>query len=100
MGTALITANSPNYSVSTLYVSYLNGLRSSFPVSYLPPVSLFPHYQDAYSVMTLISPELLLTPADYFNSYHARSFANVKVASCLGPMNVLDSLLILLPTEN
>jgi len=63
-------------------------------------VSLFSHYHDAYSVTMLISPELLLTPADYLNSYRAPSFVSVRVSSYLGPMSVLESLLISLPTKN
>ena len=39
--TILIMASSSNYSVSTLYVSYLNDLYRSSPVSYLLLISLF-----------------------------------------------------------
>ena len=60
----------------------------------------FSSYQDIYSVIMLISPELILAFADYFNSYHAPSFVSARVSSCLGPMSVLESLLISLPTKN
>jgi len=79
----LITANSVNYNVSTLYVSYLNDLYNSFSISYLPLMSLFfSSYQDVYSIIMLVSPELILAFTDYFNFYHTPAFINVQVSSC------------------
>jgi len=83
LDTILITANSANYSVSTLYVSYINDLYSNFSVSYLPLMSLFfSSYQDVYSVIMLVSPELIIAFTDYFSFYHASTFINIEVSSC------------------
>jgi hypothetical protein len=83
LDTILITANSVNYSVSTLYISYINDLYNNFSVSYLPLMSLFfSSYQDVYSVIMLISPELIIAFTDYFNFYHASTFINIEVSSC------------------
>lgn len=79
----LITSNSVNYSASSLYVSYINDLYNNFSVLYLPLLSLFSSsYQDVYSLVMLVSPEVIIAFADYFNLYHSSSFINAQVSAC------------------
>jgi len=79
----LINSNSLSLSIFSLYTSHLNDLHIFFSVSYLPFLSFFlSSYQDIFSIILLISPELIISFSDYFFSYYSNYMINPQVSSC------------------
>ena len=63
----ILKTNSWNYSVQTLYFSFLNDLYLDFFNLYLPLLSLLgSNYQDFFSLIAISAPELNMAISDYF----------------------------------
>jgi hypothetical protein len=79
----LINASAGGSTSLVLYNSYINDLYHTFSYSFLPLMALFSSsYQDIYSIVLLISPELIMAYMDYFNLYYASSFVNFQTVVC------------------
>jgi len=98
----LLTWSTYNYSQFVRFYMYFFWMSKDtrFQFEVVLQTAVFFFFYRSMTIITLISSELLLAFFDYFNSYHAPSFVSVRVSSCLGPMSVLESLLISLPTKN
>jgi hypothetical protein len=83
LDTMLINANTLNSTHMSFYNAYVNDLYNIFSLTFLPLMSLFSSsYQDIYSVVLLISPEIILAYTDYFNLYYMPTFINTQVVAC------------------
>jgi len=79
----LLGNNSYNFISSTLYSSYVYDLYNLFSSTALPTVTLFSSsYQDIYSIVLLIAPELIASHTDYFSIYHDYGYFNTLVVAC------------------
>ena len=79
----LLNTNFFNSSVFILYNSFLNDFFSFFSFLYLPLLSFFTSsQQDVFSIILLLSPELLLAVSDYFSLYYTFYTVNLQVSSC------------------
>jgi len=66
----LVKTNSWNFSLQTLYFSFLNDIYVDFFNIYLPLISLFgSNHQDIFSLIMISSPELNLALFEYFFNY-------------------------------
>lgn len=78
----LLNVNSWNSNVSLLYTSFINDIYLSFNIQYLPILSIFiSSYQDLYSLLLILSPEVILAFNDYFNIYYNVSHLNFLASS-------------------
>ncbi len=63
----ILKTNSWNFNVQTLYFSFLNDMYVEFFNLYLPLLSLMgSNYQDFFTLIAIVSPELNLAISDYF----------------------------------
>lgn len=86
MDTILIMSNNYSSTFKTLFLSFIMDMNVEFFNLYLPYISLFnSNYQDIYSVVNLLSPELMLAFNDYFSSYFFSASVNFL------PSSVFDS---------
>jgi hypothetical protein len=86
MDTILIMSNNYSSTFKTLFLSFVMDMNIEFFNLYLPYISLFnSNYQDIYSVVNLLSPELMLAFNDYFSSYFFSASVNFT------PSSVFDS---------
>jgi hypothetical protein len=82
----ILKTNSWNFNVQTLYFSFLNDIYLDFFNLYLPLISLMgSNYQDFFTLIAVISPELNIAISDYF--YEVFFFNNVNFL----PSAVFDS---------
>lgn len=82
----LVKTNSWNFSLQTLYFSFLNDIYVDFFNVYLPLISLFgSNHQDIFSLIMISSPELNLALSEYFFNYFFTNSLNVT------PSAVFDS---------
>ena len=82
----ILKTNSWNFNVQTLYFSFLNDIYLDFFNLYLPLISLMgSNYQDFFTLIAIISPELNIAISDYF--YEVFFFNNVNLL----PAAVFDS---------
>ena len=82
----ILKTNSWNFNVQTLYFSFLNDIYLDFFNLYLPLISLMgSNYQDFFTLIAVISPELNIAISDYF--YEVFFFNNVNFL----PAAVFDS---------
>lgn len=82
----ILKTNSWNFNVQTLYFSFLNDMYVEFFNLYLPLLSLMgSNYQDFFTLIAIVSPELNLAISDYF--YEIFFFNNINFL----PSSVFDS---------
>ena len=82
----ILKTNSWNFNVQTLYFSFLNDMYVEFFNLYLPLLSLMgSNYQDFFTLIAIVSPELNLAMSDYF--YEIFFFNNINFL----PSSVFDS---------
>ena len=82
----ILKTNSWNFNVQTLYFSFLNDIYLDFFNLYLPLISLMgSNYQDFFTLIAIITPELNIAISDYF--YEVFFFNNVNLL----PAAVFDS---------
>ncbi len=82
----ILKTNSWNFNVQTLYFSFLNDMYVEFFNLYLPLLSLIgSNYQDFFTLIAIVSPELNLAISDYF--YEIFFFNNINFL----PSSVFDS---------
>lgn len=83
LDTILINSNGLSSLHTSFYIAYINDLYHVFSITFLPLMALFSSsYQDIYSVILLISPEIILAYTDYFNLYYMPTFINMQVVTC------------------
>jgi hypothetical protein len=64
----LLLSNSSSLSFKTLFVSFIFDLNLELNNMYLMELSLFSsNYQDIFSLVTVLSPELVMSFSDYFS---------------------------------
>lgn len=82
----ILKTNSWNFTVQTLYFSFLNDMYIDLFNLYLPLISLLnSNYQDFFSLILIVTPELNLIISDYF--FEVFFFNNVNFL----PSSVFDS---------
>lgn len=82
----MLISNSHYHSFKTLFLSLVLDVNTDMFNLYLPYLSFFnSRYQDIYSTISLLSPELILAFNDYFSTYFLASSIN------LSPSVVFDS---------
>ena len=82
----ILMSNNYTYSFKTLFISLVLDLNTDMFNLYLPYLSFFSsNYQDIYSVVTLLSPEVIFAFNDYFSTYFFSSSINFT------PSAVFDS---------
>lgn len=82
----MLISNSHQNSFKTLFLHFILDINTDMFNLYLPYLSfLNSKYQDIYSTITLLSPELILAFNDYFSTYFLSSSINFT------PSAVFDS---------
>jgi hypothetical protein len=82
----MLASSSHQHSFKTLFLSSMLDISTDMFNLYLPYLSFFnSRYQDIYSMVSLLSPELILAFNDYFSTYFLSSSINFT------PSAVFDS---------
>jgi hypothetical protein len=79
----LLSTNIWSLNVSSLYMSFVNDIYLTFSIQYLSVLPIFTSsYQDAFNILLLFSPELVVALSDYFYIYYFNSTIFFNASSC------------------
>jgi hypothetical protein len=84
----ILSTNIWYFDVSSLYLSFLNDIYISFNINYMSVMPLFSStYQDTFSIVSLYSPELVMSFSEYFYIYYFNSSVFSNASSCFDSYN-------------